>query len=193
MGSRADRLNRRILTLVGCALLAAGVAGLLFGLGVFGEDVAQQEVLAPEFEDFVVEQAPWVWPLVVVVLALLAVLALLWLVQQLRNDRVGELDLTASRDEGETTVASAAVTDALSDAAERCAGVESASARVIQVKNADRLILSVRLADRADFTDVRQQLAAGPLTDLRHALGDDTPEVLVELEPSTRGRARVVA
>jgi len=41
---------------------------------------------------------------------------------------------------------------------------------------------------------VRSALADGPLTDLRQALGADTcPQVRVELEPSTRGRARSLA
>ena len=94
MGSRADRLNRVLLTLLALVLLAAGTAGLLFGLGVFGQDRASSLVLSRDVVRFVREQAPWFWPLVAVLLAVVALLALRWLVQQVRTDRIGDLDLT---------------------------------------------------------------------------------------------------
>lgn len=194
MGSRADRLNRVLLTLIALVLIAAGTTGLLFGLGALGQDRASDLVLSGKVEQFVVEQALWFWPLVAVVLVLLALLALRWLLQQLRTDRVGDLDLTEHRNRGETRVDTAAVTDALVEATQRCAGVDSASARVVQVRGDDRLVLSVRLADRADLAEVRRQLATGPLTDLRHVLGETTcPVIAVELEPTTRGSSRSVA
>lgn len=194
MGSRADRLNRVLLTIIALMLIAAGTTGLLFGLGALGQDRASDLVLSGKVEQFVVEQAPWFWPLVAVVLMVLALLALRWLLQQLRTDRVGDLDLTEHRNRGETRVDVAAVTDALVEATQRCAGVDSASARVVQVRGDDRLVLSVRLADRADIAEVRRQLATGPLTDLRHVLGEATcPDIAVELEPTTRGSSRSVA
>jgi len=194
MGSRADRLNRVLLGLLGLVLLIAGVAGLLFGLGAFGEELAGDRVLAREVEQFVVDQAAWFWPVVAAVSLLLAVLALRWLLLQLQTDRVGDLDLTERRNVGETHVDSTAVTDALVVATEATPGVQSASARLVRVRGGQRLVLSVRLADRVDLAATRRGLAEGPLTDLRQALGADTcPHVTVELEPSTRGRARSLA
>lgn len=194
MGSRADRLNRVLLTLIALVLVAGGTTGLLFGLGALGQDRASHLVLSGDVEDFVVEQAPWFWPLAAAVLVLLALLALRWLLQQVRTDRVGDLDLTEHRNSGETRVDAAAVTEALVAATQRCAGVDSASARIVRVRGADRLVLGVRLADRADVAEVRRQLATGPLTDLRHVLGESTcPDVFVELEPSPRGSSRSVA
>lgn len=193
MGSRADRLNRALLTLLGLLLLTAGAAGLLFGLGAFGEQRAQAGVLSDDVERFVVEQAPWFWPLVAVVLVALALLALRWLLLQVRTDRVGDLDLTERRNEGETHVDAGAVTDALVAATEATPGVDSASARLVSVRGDDRLVLAVRLADRADLAAVRRQLAEGPLADLRSCLGEACPPVRVELEPSTKGSSRVVS
>ncbi len=194
MGSRADRVNRVLLTLLGLVLLLAGAAGLLFGLGAFGDTLAGEQVVAGEVERFVVDQAAWFWPVVAAVSLLLALLALRWLVLQLQSDRVGDLDLTERRNEGETRVDGTAVTDALVAATEATPGVQSASARLVRVRGADQLVLLVRLADRAELAEVRRALAEGPLTDLRRALGSETgPQVRVELEPSTRGRARSLA
>lgn len=194
MGSRADRLNRFLLTLLALVLLAAGTTGLLFGLGGFGQGRTSDLVLSSEVEEFVVGQAEWFWPLVAVVLVLLGVLALRWLLLQVRTDRLGDIDLTEHRNRGETRVDAAAVTDALVESTQRCAGVDSATARIVRVRGADRVVLGVRLADRADLAEVRRQLTTGPLTDLRHVLGESTcPDVVVELEPTTRGSSRSVA
>jgi hypothetical protein len=194
MGARADRLNRVLLTLLGLLLLAAGVTGLLFGLGVLGQDVADRRILGPQVSRFVGDNAAWFWPVVALVALLLGLLALRWVLQQLRSDRVGYLDLTTERSRGETLVASPAVTEALVAATERCAGVDGASARLVEVRGGERLLLHVRLADRADVAETRQQLAQGPLSELRRTLGEQTcPDVRVELEPSTKGSSRVVA
>ena len=86
------------------------------------------------------------------------------------------------------------MTDALVEATQRCPGVDGASARLDRVRHRDRLVLHVRLADRADIAEVRQRLAAGPLTDLRRVLGEPTcPDLTVELEPSNRGSGRSLA
>lgn len=194
MGARADRLNRVLLTLLGLLLLALGVLGILPAVGAFGEDRSDDRVLAPELERFVAEHAPWLWPLVALLLVLLALLALRWLVQQLRTDRVGDLDLTTDRTRGETHLDAGALTDALVASTERCPGVESAAARLVRTGGSRRLLLHVRLADRADPVAARQALADGPLTELRAVLGGlEWPQVQVELEPSTRGSARTVS
>lgn len=194
MGARADRLNRVLLTLLGLVLLAAGVLGLLPALGVFGADRSDDRVLDPAVPEFVTRHADWLWPLVAVLLVLLAVAALRWLVQQLRSDRVDELDLTQDRTRGETRVEAAAVTDALVSAVERTPGVDGAHARLVRRSGRRQLLLQVRLSDRADAAAVRTALAEGPLSDLRTVLGGlSWPEVHVDLEPSTRGSARTVA
>lgn len=193
MGARADRLNRVVLSLLGLLLLAAGVAGLLFGSGVLGERFAQDRILPRGTGAFVVDNAAWLWPLVVLAAVLLSLLALRWLAQQLRTDRVGDVDLTVDRSAGETRVEAAAVTDALVDAVQDSPGVDDASARFISVRGHDQLLLHVRLADRTDLAAARRALGEGPLTDLKQVLGDGAlPEVVVELEPSSKGTGRVV-
>lgn len=192
MGARADRLNRVVLTLLGVLLLALGVLGLLPALNLLG-DRSDDLVLARDTQDFVTSNAGWLWPLIALLLVLLALVALRWLVQQLRTDRVGDLDLTRDRSSGETHLGAAAVTDALSTAVEQTPGVDSAAARVIRLHGRRVLLLKVRLADRADAGQVRRALADGPLTELRTVLGGQSwPDVRVELEPSSKGSARSV-
>jgi hypothetical protein len=192
MGSRADRLNRVLLTLLGLLLLAAGVTGLLFGSGALGGRFERRRILSDDAVTFFEDNAGWIWPLVALVALLLALLALRWLLQQLRTDRVDDVDLTEYRNSGEVHVDAAALTDALVDAVERCPGVDDASARLIRTKGREQLLLHVRLADRTDLAAARRVLAEGPLTDLQQVLGDLAPRVLVELEPSTKGSGRVV-
>lgn len=194
MGARADRLNRFLLSLLGLVLLAIGVLGLLPALGVFGAERSDDRVLSPDVERYVADEATWLWPLVAVVLIGLALLALRWLIAQLRTDRVDDLDLTADRTRGETHVDPAAVTGGLVHAVERCPGVDGAHARIVRSRGRRQLLLQVRLADRADARDVRRALADGPLSDLGQVLGGlSWPEVHVDLEPSTRGTSRTVA
>ncbi|MCY7365538.1 MAG: alkaline shock response membrane anchor protein AmaP [Frankiaceae bacterium] len=193
MGAHADRLNRVVLTLLGLLLLSLGVLGLLPALGVLGER-SDDLVLPRDVEDFVTNNAGWLWPLVALLLVLLALIALRWLVQQLRTDRVGDLDLTRDRANGETHLRASAVTDALTTAVEQMPGVESAAARVIRRHGSRVLLLKVRLADRADAAQVRRALAHGPLAELRTVLGGlSWPDVRVELEPTSKGSARAVA
>lgn len=194
MGARADRLNRFLLSLLALVLLVVGVLGLLPALGVFGADRSDDRVLSRDVEQYVAQEATWLWPLVAVVLVAVALLALRWLIAQLRTDRVDDLDLTADRTRGETHVEPAAVTGALVRAAERCPGVDGAHARIVRSRGRRQLLLQVRLADRADAGQVRRDLAEGPLSDLRQVLGGlSWPEVHVDLEPSTRGTSRTVA
>jgi hypothetical protein len=193
MGSRADRLNRVLLTVVGLLLLAAGATGLLLGSGLLGERFERRRVLSSDVVTFVEDNAEWFWPAVAVVLLLLALLALRWLLQQVRTDRVSQVDLTDDRNRGETVIATGALTDALVDAVEQSPGVDDASARFVRVHGREQLLLHVRLADRTDLGAARQALADGPLADLRRVLGDASwPDVRVELEPSTKGSGRVL-
>jgi hypothetical protein len=195
MGARADRVNRVLLALLGLLLLAAGVAGLLVGSGALGDDLGDRRVLPDDTARFVDDNAGWLWPVAAAVGLLLALIALRWLLAQLRTDRVEDIDLTEYRNRGEVHVDAAALTDALVDAVEQCPGVDSASARLIRVRGRDQLLLHVRLAERTDLAEARQALADGPLADLRRVLGDDAagPDVRVELEPSAKGSGRVLA
>lgn len=193
MGARADRLNRLLLALLGLLLLAAGAAVLLAGSGLLGDGVSRRRLVHPELSDFVARHGQWLWPLLAVLAVLLSLLALRWLLLQLRTDRVDAVDLTQVRRNGETHVDAAAVTSTLVDAVEQCPGVDAATARLVRVRGSDQLLLHVRLADRADLAGTREHLANGPVRELAQVLGEQRPEVVVELEPSTKGSGRVVS
>jgi hypothetical protein len=192
MSGRADRLNRVVLTLLGLLLLLVGVAGLLPGSGLLGDDVASRQVLPSDAGSFVSRNGVWLWPVVALVAVLLSLLALRGLLLQLRTDRVDHLDLTRLRRKGETHVDTGAVTTALVGAVEQCPGVDSASSRLVRLRGTERLLLHVRLADRADIADTRQQLTDGPVRELLQVLGETCPPLTVELEPSTKGSSRAV-
>lgn len=192
MGARADRLNRILLTLLGLVLLVAGTGTLVAGSGVLGRDVAEQRVLHPDTGSFIERNAGWLWPAVALVAVLLALLALRWLLLQLRSDRIEEVDLTRTRRSGETHVDTAALTSALVDAVQDCPGVDGATVRLVRARGREQLLMHVRLADRADIAATRTQLAEGPIEQLLQVMGEQAPAVVVELEPSTRGSSRTV-
>jgi len=192
MSGRADRLNRVVLSLLGLLLLLVGLAGLLPGSGLLGDDIAGRPVLHPDTAGFVGRNDAWLWPVIALVAVLLSLLALRWLLLQLRTDRVDHVDLTTLRRKGETHVDAGAITTSLVDAVERCPGVDAASSRLVRLRGREQLLLHVRLADRADIADTRQQLTDGPVRELLQALGENCPPLVVELEPSTKGRARAV-
>ncbi|WP_030203178.1 alkaline shock response membrane anchor protein AmaP [Streptomyces sp. NRRL S-87] len=82
--NRLGRVNRVLLGLVGLVLLALGVVGLL-GLWPFS---GRDDVLLSVDERQHWRAEGWWWPVVLAVLALCVLLALWWLLAQLRRSRL---------------------------------------------------------------------------------------------------------
>ncbi|MFL6182024.1 MAG: alkaline shock response membrane anchor protein AmaP, partial [Actinomycetes bacterium] len=93
MNSRANVINRVALTVLGLLLVAAGGLGLAVGVDALGGWQATDPVLRQEVSTFPDEHR-WFWWVVSGALLLIAVLALLWLLAQLKTDRTTRLDLT---------------------------------------------------------------------------------------------------
>lgn len=172
------RVNRTILILLGLILLAAGVLGLVLSFGGFGAQPAESPVLPEQLRSFA-DQNAWFWWVVALAGVLLALLALRWLLAQLRTDRVSRLDLTDDDRAGVTTVHTGAVCDAVEDEARTFRGVSGATAHIRGAR--DTMDLRVDLTDRADIADVRSKLEDVLVPHLRQALDDPHMPVDIEL------------
>lgn len=182
MSTRVDPVNRVVLALVGLLLLAAGAFGLAVGFDAFG--TAESAVLPAQVRQFP-RQQPWFWWAVAAACLVIALLALRWLVAQLRTDRVGRLDLTTDDRDGQTVVHAGALTDAVEGEAEALRGVSAASAHLTDVRGR-QLSLTVDLADYADIAQVRQGLEEHVVAHARQAVDDPALPVEIELRPGAR-------
>ena len=184
MSARASIVNRIVLAVLGLLLLAAGGLGLARGIGTFGARRAESPVL-PEAVRTFPDGRPWFWWAVVGVLLLIAVLALGWLLAQLKMTRsTARLDQTTDAQDGYTTLHAGALTKAVEDDAIGIPGVAKASANVHDLQRQE-LSLRVDLADSADIDTVRARLENEVVAHLREAVSQPDFPVSIELRPGT--------
>lgn len=183
MSGRANVINRVVLTVLGLLLLAAGGLGLALSAGVFGAWRATYPVLPQEVSTFP-DGRPWFWWAVAGVLLLIAVLALLWLLTQLKTDRTTRLDRTTKARDGYTTLHASALTNAVEDEALGITGVTGASANVHEHRG-QHVFLRVELADSANIAEVRTRLEDEVVAHLREGVGDPRFPVTIQLRPAT--------
>lgn len=179
MSSRVDGVNRTLLTLLGLLLLAAGVSGLAYGFGAFGD--GDHPLLPQGVRDLAQDQA-WFWWAVAAGCLVIALLALRWLLAQLHTDRVGRVDLTSDDRDGLTTLHAGALTGAVETETEQLRGVVGASAHLLD-RRGRRLVLGVDLADYADIAEVRRGVEDRVVAHARQAVDDPDLPVDVELRP----------
>jgi hypothetical protein len=182
----ADRTNRWVLGSTGLLLAGAGAAGLLAGVGVFGEEVADRALFDNAAGEFFGRNGTWLWPVLAVAGAVLLIGALLWLRRQLLPDRAGDLPL-ASGPRGRTELTSAALTDAVTAEIGSYRGVDTARARLHGDTEDPELAVAVTLEDRADLLEVRRRVETEALAAARQALGRDVP-IRLDLDVSPAGR-----
>lgn len=181
---QATRVNRVLLGLLGLLLLAAGLTGLATGLGLVGPDRVRDRVI-----DAAVTGATasgWFRGGLALAAAVVAVLALLWLVSQLRTDRVRNLDLEPDRSRGRTLLHTRAVSDAVTDEVEAYRGVSGAHAHVHGDAANPELVLRTVLDGRVAARDVAERVASDAVPHTRHALDAPDLPVRVEMRLATR-------
>jgi hypothetical protein len=183
----ADRTNRTMLILFALALTAAGVAGALAGFGAFGRATKHDVLISNRVSDYVGRHGDWFWPAAAVVAAIIALLALRWLVALLfSTDRAGDLPLTRDRSAGRTTLSAAALTNAVTAEIDSYPGVHSARARLIGDPSAPTLVLTATLEESADLSGLRRRIETTAVRHARQAL--DNPELPVRLELTITNR-----
>jgi hypothetical protein len=183
----ADRTNRIMLILFGLALTAAGVAGALAGFGALGQPTKHDILLSGQVRDFFGRHGDWLWPVIALAAAIIALLALRWLLALLfSTDRTGDLPLTGDRSGGRTTLSAVALTDAVTSEIDGYSGVDSVKARLIGDPLAPTLVVSATLEESADLPGLRQRIENNAVRHARQAL--DNPELPVRLDLTVTSR-----
>jgi hypothetical protein len=183
----ADRTNRTVLTLFALALTAAGVAGALAGFGAFGSATRHDVLVSDQVRNYFGRHGDWLWPVIALVAAIIALLALRWLLALLfSTDRAGDLPLTGDRSAGRTTLSAAALTGAVASEIDSYPGVHSARARLIGDPSAPTLVITATLEESADLAGLRRRIESDAVRHARQAL--DNPELPVRLDLTMTSR-----
>ena len=183
----ADRTNRTMLILFALALTAAGVAGALAGFGAFGQATKHEVLVSNQLSDYFGRHGDWLWPVSAAVAAIIALLALRWLLALLfSTDRAGDLPLTGDRSAGRTTLSAAALTDAVTAEIDSYPGVHSARARLIGDPLAPTLVVTATLEESADLSGLRRRIESDAVRHARQAL--DNPQLPVRLDLTMTNR-----
>lgn len=190
MGTTA-RLDRVVLTLLGLLLTAAGVLALLVGFGVFGDRLRERPVFDNLVGRYFSDNGTWLWPVIALVVLLLAYLALRWLIGQLRPTRTGDLQLEPHGADGRTTLASGALTGAVAGEIRDYRGVTGASARLVGENTDPRLHLRVQLDSRADVAALRRRIEDSAVAHVRAAMDDPDLPVRLDLVVTDKKAPRV--
>ena len=177
---RVVRTNRVIIGLVGLILLAAGVAGLLAAFGVFGSTLEDEAVLSGRVDRFT-ERQDWFWPVLAALTGIIALLALWWLIAQLRTDRLRGINLRPSGRDGQTYLHGDAITGAIEEEVESYRGVSRTRARLSGTRTAPRLTLVVTLDGRVGVGEIRHRVEEQALDHARRALDSDWLPTRVDL------------
>jgi hypothetical protein len=177
---RVERTNRAIIGLIGLLLLLAGVAALLAAFGVFGSTLKDEAVLSSRVDHFIAQHS-WFWPALAALTAIIALLALWWLIAQLRTNRLRNIDLRPSGRDGQTYLHGSAITDAIEEEVESYRGVSRAHARLSGTRTAPRLTLAVTLDGRVSAGEIRHRVEGQAIDHARGALGTDRLPTRVDL------------
>jgi len=176
---RAVRANRIVIGLVGLILLLAGAAGLLAGFGIFGSTLENEAVLSARVDRYV-DSHGWFWPVLAAFTAVIALLAVVWLIAQVRTNRLRGINVASGRD-GHTYLQGGAVTEALETEVESYRGVSKARVRLSGTRSAPRLTLVVTLDGRVGAGEIRHRVEGQALDHARHALDTDWLPARVDL------------
>ncbi|HEX8092760.1 alkaline shock response membrane anchor protein AmaP [Jatrophihabitans sp.] len=187
----ADRTNRAMLILFAVALIAAGVAGALAGFGAFGRATKHEVLVSDQLSDYFGRHGDWLWPVIAAVAAIIALLALRWLLALLfSTDRAGDLPLTGDRSAGRTTLSAAALTDAVAEEIGSYPGVHAAKARLIGDPLAPTLVITATLEESADLPGLRRRIESNAVRHARQALDDPGLPVQLDLTMTSRQAQR---
>jgi hypothetical protein len=183
----ADRTNRGMLILFALVLIAAGVVGGLAGFGALGPVTKHGTLVSNRVGAYFGRHGDWLWPAVAVAAAVVALLALRWLLALLfSTDRSGDLPLTGDRSAGRTTLSAAALTGAVTSEVAGYPGVHAARARLIGDPLAPTLVVTATLEESADLAALRRRIEANAVRHARQAL--DKPDLPVRLDLTVTDR-----
>ncbi len=172
--------NRVLLTLVGLILLAVGGSVLVGGLDLarhwnlalpsWWPYKGPHDVLLTRHARTRYRTDGWWWPVVIAVLAVLVLIALWWLLAQLRNRRPRQV-LVDYGEEGRVVLRGRALEDALAAEAGTLPGVAGSGVRLAGRRTAPTARMSLLLDGGAVPGEVASGLGREVLADARRSTG----------------------
>jgi hypothetical protein len=190
MRNRTNQLNRWLLSLLGTLFVLLGAGGVLMGAKVFGDKRAVSSVIYPRAAQLLHREQSWLWWVLGAAALLIALLALYWVAVQLRVERIGAVTVQRTG-QGDSTVASSALSDVVAAEAEALPEVEHARARLMNDTDSPELVLSVWLQDGAELGAVRTALDTTVLRHARESLGLEHLQTWLRIEVDAGARERV--
>lgn len=183
----AGRITRALLTLLGVALLAAGVAGILAGTDVFGHHLAGRYVTDNPIARYIGDNSAWFWPVAALAGVIAALLALRWLIAVLTpRPRAADITIATDRSAGPTALDADALTDAVTTEINAYRGVDTSHAKVYGSPTDPRLAITVRTDHGADITAVQHRIENDALAHVRQVL--DRPDLPITLNITVGNR-----
>ena len=180
MSSKTARGNRIGLAVVGVLLLAAGGYVLARSLGAFGTEQADAPVYAERTASWIHAQQRWIWITLAAIGVIVALLALRWLLVQLRTDRLGRIamdtDLALDPDDdgdlgaGRTTLPTSALTTAIGQEIDGYLGVRAVTVHVAGRPDRPELRLEVTIESGADPARIRTRIVDEAIAHAKAAL-----------------------
>ncbi|WP_153505807.1 Asp23/Gls24 family envelope stress response protein [Cumulibacter manganitolerans] len=126
---RVDRIDRAVLYVLGAIAALAGIGVLLHATGALGRRRSDSPVLASPTTRWYADHATWVWPLVAVLLAIVAALSVWWVSSQVRLQGSSRVDL-ARDGAGSLNVSGTHLAECVERDAVNQDGIDHARARV---------------------------------------------------------------
>ena len=180
MSSKTARGNRIGLAVVGVLLLAAGGYVLARSLGAFGTEQADAPVYAERSASWIHAQQPWIWITLAAIGVIVALLALRWLLVQLRTDRLGRIAMDTDLaldpyDDGDlgagrTTLPTSALTTAIGQEIDGYPGVRAVTVHVAGRPDRPELRLEVTIESGADPARIRTRIVDEAIAHAKAAL-----------------------
>ncbi|WP_329107066.1 alkaline shock response membrane anchor protein AmaP [Streptomyces sp. NBC_01439] len=193
-------INRVLLALTGIVLLGAGILVLAGGFNLYQRWQVAPPDGWPLTDPYGVPlddtdrtrwtDQDWWWPAVIAALALITLLALWWLLAQLRRTHPGNLPVGAPTAVDGVELREHALSDALAADTRHLTGVHEAHARMAGSSRHPEAHLDLTLAPDSDPATVLADLCDGPLDQARQSLGRPLPaRARLQVSPHKARRA----
>ncbi|MER7935390.1 alkaline shock response membrane anchor protein AmaP [Streptomyces sp. NPDC093272] len=175
-------VNRVLLALAGLILLGGGLLILFAGLDLYRRHdlvppagwpltVPGDVLLGSADRDRWSSQGWWWWPAVIAALALVFLLALWWLLAQLRARRPGTLPVGGTPAQDGVELRDRALSDAIAAEAGALPGVARSAVRITGRPARPHTRVGLTLTSRAEPRTVLDALCEGPLRTARRSTG----------------------
>lgn len=193
---RTARGNRIGLGLLGLLMVIVGGAIVTRSTGLFGGLLgpADEPVYSDNTATWVHDQRPWLWLTIAAAGVLVALLAVRWLLVQLRSDRLGRLMVDTDHrdvpDSGRTDVPAGVVTSAVGQEVAAYRGVQKVRVALTGRPDQPELRLTVTADPDADLSRLRRRITGEALSHARSALDTDRLTTHLQLIVGRRARTK---